>query len=113
MATQTQTRSVATTGERNYSHAIKRSGPPGGEPPHGDPFRGFAAAGRAVGRGGGGGGGEAEEMEEIPTIPTIPTTAEEDALLTMASSAAKNPQSSRVIERTLRLSYLSGRSIRC
>jgi hypothetical protein len=58
MATQTQTHSVAATGERNYDHAIKRSGPPGGEPPHRDPFRGFAAAGRAAsGEGGGGGGG--------------------------------------------------------
>jgi hypothetical protein len=57
MATQTQTRSVAATGERSYNHAIKRSGPPGGEPPHGDPFRGFTAAGRTVNRGGGGGGG--------------------------------------------------------
>jgi hypothetical protein len=56
MATQTQTRSVATTGERSYGHAIKRSGPPGGGPPHRDPFRGFADAGRAIGQGGGGGG---------------------------------------------------------
>jgi hypothetical protein len=38
MATQTQTRSIAATGERSYNSAIKRSGPPGGEPPHGDPF---------------------------------------------------------------------------
>jgi hypothetical protein len=38
MATQRQTRSVATTGERSYNHAIKQSGPPGREPPHGDPF---------------------------------------------------------------------------
>jgi hypothetical protein len=58
MATQTQTRSVAATGERSYNHAIKRSGPPGGEPPHGDPFRGLAAAGKAADRGGGGGGGD-------------------------------------------------------
>jgi hypothetical protein len=57
---------------------------------------------------------EAEEMEEVTEeILTTPTTVQEDALLTMASSAAKNPQSSRAIERTLRLSYLSGRSIRC
>jgi hypothetical protein len=61
MATQTQTRSVAATGERNYDHAIKRSGPPGGEPPHRDPFRGFAAAGRAAGRGGGGGDGGGDD----------------------------------------------------
>jgi hypothetical protein len=54
MATQTQTRSIAATGERSYNHAIKRSGPPG-EPPHGDPFRGFTTAGRAAGGGGGGG----------------------------------------------------------
>jgi hypothetical protein len=47
--------------------------------------------------------------EEIPTTPTT----KEDTLLTMASSAAKNPLSSWAIERTLRLSYLSGRSIRC
>jgi hypothetical protein len=57
MATQTQTRSVAATGERSDNHAIRRSGPPGGEPPHGDPFRGFAAAGRAAGGDGGGDGG--------------------------------------------------------
>jgi hypothetical protein len=56
MATQTQTRSVATTGERSYGHTIRRSGPPGGEPPSGDPFRGFAEAGKATGRDGGGGG---------------------------------------------------------
>jgi hypothetical protein len=61
MATQTQTRSVAATGERSYNHAIKRSGPPGGEPPHGDPFRGFAAAGRAAGGGGGGGDGGGDD----------------------------------------------------
>jgi hypothetical protein len=109
MATQTQTRSIAATGERNYDHAIKRSGPPGGEPPHGDPFRGFAAAGRAAGRGGGGEMAE-ETMEEIPTIRIV---AEEDTLEATASSAARNPQSSRAIERTLSLSYLSGRSIRC
>jgi hypothetical protein len=57
MATQTQTRSIAATGKRSYGHAIKRSGPPGGEPPSGDPFRGLAEAGRAAGRDGGGGGG--------------------------------------------------------
>jgi hypothetical protein len=57
---------------------------------------------------------EVGEMEgATEKIPTIPATLEEDILLTMASSAAKNPQSSRAIERTLRLSYLSGRSIRC
>jgi hypothetical protein len=56
MATQTQTRSVAAMGERSYSHAIKRSGPPGGEPPSGDPFRGFAEEGRAAGRNRGGRG---------------------------------------------------------
>jgi hypothetical protein len=60
--------------------------------------------------------GEEEEVAETEgateEIPTTPTT-EEDALLTMASSVAKNPQSSRAIERTLRVSYLSGRSIRC
>jgi hypothetical protein len=63
MATQTQTRSVAATGERSYNHAIKRSGPPGGEPPHGDPFRGFAAAGRAAGGGRGGGDGRGDDGE--------------------------------------------------
>jgi hypothetical protein len=57
MATQTQTRSIAATGERSDDHAIRRSGPLGREPPHRDPFRGFAAAGRAAGGGGGGGGG--------------------------------------------------------
>jgi hypothetical protein len=64
--------------------------------------------------------GEEEEVAETEgategateEIPTTPTT-EGDALLTMASSVAKNPQSSQAIERTLRLSYLSGRSIRC
>jgi hypothetical protein len=56
MATQTQTRSIAAMGERSYNHAIKRSGPPGREPPHRDPFWGFAAAGRAADRGGGRGG---------------------------------------------------------
>jgi hypothetical protein len=61
MATQTQTCSIAATGERSYNHAIKRSGPPGGEPPHGDPFRGFAAAGRVAGRGGGGGDGGGDD----------------------------------------------------
>jgi hypothetical protein len=60
MATQTQTRSIAATGERSYNSAIKRSGPPGREPPHGDPFRGFAATGRAAGGGGGGGDGGGE-----------------------------------------------------
>jgi hypothetical protein len=58
MATQTQTCSVAATGEQSHNHAIKRSGPPGGEPPSGDPFRGFAQAGRAAGGGGGDGGGD-------------------------------------------------------
>jgi hypothetical protein len=59
-----------------------------------------------------------EEEEVVETegateeIPTTPTTAEEDALLAMASSVAKNPLSSQAIERMLRLSYLSGRSIR-
>jgi hypothetical protein len=38
MATQTQTCSIAATGERSYGHAIKRSGPPGREPLSGDPF---------------------------------------------------------------------------
>jgi hypothetical protein len=61
MATQTQTRSVAATGERSYSHAIKRSGPPGGEPPNGDPFRGFAAAGNTADGGGGGGDGGGDD----------------------------------------------------
>jgi hypothetical protein len=57
---------------------------------------------------------EVVEMEgATEKIPTIPTTVEEGILLTMASSVAKNPQSSRAIKRTLRLSYLSGRSIRC
>jgi hypothetical protein len=109
MATQTQTHNIAAMGERNYNHAIKRSSPPGGEPPHRDPFRGFAAVGKAADRGGGGGGGE-ETMKEIPMILII---AEEDTLEAMASSVARNPPSSRAIERTLSLSYLSGRSTRC
>jgi hypothetical protein len=58
MATQTQIRSVAAMGERSHNHAIRRSGPPGGEPPSGDPFRGFAQAGRAARGGGGDGGGD-------------------------------------------------------
>jgi hypothetical protein len=68
MATQTQTRSIAATGEQSYNHAIKRSGPPGREPPHRDPFQGFAAAGRAAGGGGGGGdgGGDNEENPDDP-----------------------------------------------
>jgi hypothetical protein len=112
MATQTQTRSVAATGERSYNHAIKRSGPPGGEPPHGDPFRGFTATGRAAGRGGGGGDGGGDDGGD-PDDPMIRIVAEEDTLEAMASSAAKNPPSSRAIERTPSLSYLSGRSTRC
>jgi hypothetical protein len=57
----------------------------------------------------------AEEMAEetMEEIPTIPITTEEDTLEAMASSAARNPPSSRAIERTLSLSYLSGRSTRC
>jgi hypothetical protein len=51
-----------------------------------------------------------ETMKEIPMILII---AEEDTLEAMASSAARNPPSSRAIERTLSLSYLSGRSTRC
>jgi hypothetical protein len=58
MATQIQTHSVAATGEQSHDHAIRRSGPPGREPPSGDPFRGFAQAGRAAGGGGGDGGGD-------------------------------------------------------
>jgi hypothetical protein len=58
---------------------------------------------------------EAEEMAEVTMeeIPTTPITMEEDTLVAMASSAARNPPSSRAIERTLSLSYLSGRSTRC
>jgi hypothetical protein len=56
MATQTQTHSIAATGEQSYGHAIRRSGPPGREPPSRDPFQGFAEAGKAAGRDGGGGG---------------------------------------------------------
>jgi hypothetical protein len=51
-----------------------------------------------------------ETMEEIPTILIV---MKEDMLEAMASSAARNPPSSRAIERTLSLSYLSGRSTRC
>jgi hypothetical protein len=62
--------------------------------------------------------GETEEAEEAveeatEEIPTTPITAEEDTLVAMASSAARNRLSSRAIERTLSLSYLSGRSTRC
>jgi hypothetical protein len=58
---------------------------------------------------------EVEEMAEetMKEIPTILIVAEEDMLEAMASSAARNPPSSRAIERTLSLSYLSGRSTRC
>jgi hypothetical protein len=57
----------------------------------------------------------AEEAVEETTeqTPTTPITVEEDMLEAMASLAAKNLPSSRAIERTLSLSYLSGRSIRC
>jgi hypothetical protein len=60
MATQTQTCSIAATGKRSYGHAIKRSGPPGREPPSRDPFRGFAEAGRVAGRDRGGRGGRGD-----------------------------------------------------
>jgi hypothetical protein len=53
----------------------------------------------------------AEEM--MKEILMTPITVEEDTLEAMASSAARNPPSSRAIERMLSLSYLSGRSIRC
>jgi hypothetical protein len=57
----------------------------------------------------------AEEMveETMEEILMILITAEEDTLEAMASSAARNPPSSRAIERMLSLSYLSGRSTRC
>jgi hypothetical protein len=61
MATQTQTRSVAAMGEQSYGHVIRRSGPPGREPPSGDPFRGFSQAGKAAGGGGGGGEGGGDD----------------------------------------------------
>jgi hypothetical protein len=54
--------------------------------------------------------GVEEAMEEIPTTPTA---EEENMLEAMASSAARNPPSSRAIERTLSLSYWNGRSTRC
>jgi hypothetical protein len=58
--------------------------------------------------------GVEEAMEEaMEEIPTTPTAEEENTLEAMASSAARNPPSSRAIERTLSLSYLSGRSTRC
>jgi hypothetical protein len=57
MVTQTQTCSIATTGEPSYGHAIRRSGPPGRDPPGQGPFQGFAKAGKAADRGGGNGGG--------------------------------------------------------
>jgi hypothetical protein len=66
MATQTQTRSIAAMGKRSNNHAIRRSGPPGGEPPSGDPFRGFAQAGRAARGGGGDGGGDDEGDPDDP-----------------------------------------------
>jgi hypothetical protein len=58
---------------------------------------------------------EVEEMAEetMMEIPMILAITEEDTLEAMASSAARNPPSSRAIERTLSLSYLSGRSTRC
>jgi hypothetical protein len=71
MATQTQTHTVAAMGERNYGHAIKRSGPSGGDPPSsGDPFQGFHERGRRPrgsggGRGGGGnGGGDPDDPDD-------------------------------------------------
>jgi hypothetical protein len=62
--------------------------------------------------------GEEETVEEAveettEQIPTTPITTEEDTLEAMASLAARNPPSAQAIERTLSLSYLSGRSIRC
>jgi hypothetical protein len=107
MATQTQTRSVAATGKRSHNHAIRRSGPPGGEPPAETPFAALPKLGERR--------EEVEEMAEETKeeIPMTPITTEEDTLEAMASSAARNPLSSRAIERTLSLSYLSGRSTRC
>jgi hypothetical protein len=58
MATQTQTRSIATVDEPDYGHTIRRSGPPGGDPPGRGPFQGFAKAGKAADRGGGDSGGD-------------------------------------------------------
>jgi hypothetical protein len=65
MATQTQTRSVAAMGERNYSHSIKRSGPPDGDPPSGDPFRGFHDRRRQPGGGGRGNGNRRGDLDDL------------------------------------------------
>jgi hypothetical protein len=109
MATQTQTRSVAATGERSYNHSIKRSGPPGESLPTETPFKASLPREERPAE-----EEEGEMMEEtMEEIPTIRIAAEEDTLEAMASSAARNPPSSRAIERTLSLSYLSGRSTRC
>jgi hypothetical protein len=108
MATQTQTRSIAATGNEAITMpssdlALQAESLPMEIPFEASPPREKRSIEEEVVETGG-------AMEKIPTTPT---TVEEDVLLTMASSAAKNPQSSGVIERTLRLSYLSGRSIRC
>jgi hypothetical protein len=57
MATQTQTHSIAAVDEPDFGHTIRRSGPPGGDPPGRGPFQGFAKAGKVADRGGGDGGG--------------------------------------------------------
>ena len=70
MATQTETCSVAAMGEP--SHAIRWSGPPGGNPPDRDPF-GNARREDAnrLGRGGGGGGGGGGDPDD-PDNPNEP-----------------------------------------
>jgi hypothetical protein len=109
MATQTQTRSIAATGNEAITMpsndlALQVESLPTETPFEVLPPREERPAEEEVGE-------MAEEtMEEIPTIRIV---AGEDTLEAMASSAARNPLSSRAIERTLSLSYLSGRSTRC
>jgi hypothetical protein len=108
MATQTQTRSVAATGNEaiimpSDDLALQAESLPTETPFEASQPREERPVGVAVGM--------AREMTE--EILTIPIAAEEDTLEAMASSAARNPPSSRAIERTLSLSYLSGRSTRC
>jgi hypothetical protein len=109
MATQTQTRSVAATGSEAITAPSNDLALQAESLPTETPFEALQPqeerlAEVAVGE-------MAEEMRE--EIPTTLIVAEEDTLEAMASSVARNPPTSWAIERTLSLSYLSGRSTRC
>jgi hypothetical protein len=111
MATQTQTRSVAATGNEAITMpsndlALQAESLPTETPFEVSPLQEKRPIEEEV---------EVGEMAEetMKEIPTILIIAEEDTLEAMASSVARNPPSSRAIERTLSLSYLSGRSTRC